>query len=804
MSTLPDKSEGYAPTCFSSWSKTDGILQHHMLQAKHLFIGYRLSVIPYYDETLGTQKKSEYIEAIGRQKNFLDTVKRVLLDSKKDMRCVLDLRLQNDPSKRTLTANLILRIIPDNTTYYNPENLKRDFAELIPSDYELEALGQHQIEALLHLGDQLVIELRKKLSFPKVGSVFYEETSGIAPRGLQDWDMKTRYMLPMSNFLEPHTYNLASLYERLQSANDRVQLRISLASRAVFEVEKNLAQQYYYMLHKSSGHLKNPAIENGLKAYSKYLGQTTLYSLKIQVASTNEFTAMATANTFSGQLMHGENGIHNELEIFSLEKYDRELVRNDWEHCNHVHHFQSNAYAETTDGSLTAFMKRLPYLCNTQEAISAFRLPIATAIGIPGLNAKQRKPFYLPNTTRKEAELIQLGEIITSNRSKGTTKIPYGIPIKDLTKHGLIVGTTGSGKTNTTLNFIQQLLENGIPFLIIEPVKSEYYEELKPLFASGKLNRFTLDNPWLADGSCNPNYLRFNPLIPMKGISVTQHISYVKSCITAAFPMHGAVPLVLEQCLYELYNITLANEKLLFDKDHPVSYYHDCKEADLNEEQLQLCTILDLGGLQQMITEYLDNKELFSQEDQNDFGTYLKRRFEKLLTGSLGNALCPDRWLNRNGEKEAVPNNLLKAFTEPTIIELESLADNEDKSIIMAFLLTYLFEFRQTKPGIKSLELRDKKNFDVKKHIHITIIEEAHRLLGNGQANANSKGGEDGITTQGSQSKSISLFVDMMAEIRAKGEGIFIVEQAPTKLVSDVIKNSNFKLMHRINSKEDR
>jgi DNA helicase HerA-like ATPase len=44
----------------------------------------------------------------------------------------------------------------------------------------------------------------------------------------------------------------------------------------------------------------------------------------------------------------------------------------------------------------------------------------------------------------------------------------------------------------------------------------------------------------------------------------------------------------------------------------------------------------------------------------------------------------------------------------------------------------------------------------------------------------------------------------MLAEIRAFGQGIMIVEQIPTKIISEAIKNTNLKVMLRLTSKEDR
>ena len=47
------------------------------------------------------------------------------------------------------------------------------------------------------------------------------------------------------------------------------------------------------------------------------------------------------------------------------------------------------------------------------------------------------------------------------------------------------------------------------------------------------------------------------------------------------------------------------------------------------------------------------------------------------------------------------------------------------------------------------------------------------------------------------------LFSNMLAEIRSLSEGFLIIDQVPTKLIPDVIKNTNFKICHRMTSIDD-
>jgi DNA helicase HerA-like ATPase len=44
----------------------------------------------------------------------------------------------------------------------------------------------------------------------------------------------------------------------------------------------------------------------------------------------------------------------------------------------------------------------------------------------------------------------------------------------------------------------------------------------------------------------------------------------------------------------------------------------------------------------------------------------------------------------------------------------------------------------------------------------------------------------------------------MISEIRAYGQGILLVDQVPSRLVADAIKNTNLKIVHRLVAEDDR
>jgi DNA helicase HerA-like ATPase len=117
----------------------------------------------------------------------------------------------------------------------------------------------------------------------------------------------------------------------------------------------------------------------------------------------------------------------------------------------------------------------------------------------------------------------------------------------------------------------------------------------------------------------------------------------------------------------------------------------------------------------------------------------------------------------------------------------------------MAFLLTFLYEHRQAQDlGVREAGTPSAGQPDLR---HLLIVEEAHRLLGNAAAAGRNRGeavGEDAAA------RAVGLFVDMLAEIRAYGQGLMIVEQIPTKLVSEAVKNTNLKVMLRLTAEDAR
>lgn len=147
-------------------------------------------------------------------------------------------------------------------------------------------------------------------------------------------------------------------------------------------------------------------------------------------------------------------------------------------------------------------------------------------------------------------------------------------------------------------------------------------------------------------------------------------------------------------------------------------------------------------------------------------------RIESLMNGSKGQML--------NTRKS---HNFKDIINRKVVFELEDLKDISDKTFMMALILSRLCE---------TLKYEYKK--DSKKGVrHITLIEEAHRLLTR-------------VSPGESENRrmAVEMFTDMLAEIRKYGESLIIVDQIPNKLASEVLKNTNTKIIHKIFAKDDK
>lgn len=387
--------------------------------------------------------------------------------------------------------------------------------------------------------------------------------------------------------------------------------------------------------------------------------------------------------------------------------------------------------------------QRLSRMVSVEEIATFFRVPIPVKNNFPG--------FVLDTGLGERSghkaprSIICLGTYLDVQSSD---PVPAEFDSQQLAKHGLIVGVPGSGKTTAMFNILNQLWDvpedQRIPFIVLEPAKTEY-RALKTLPAfRDDLLVFTL-----GDESVSP--FRFNPMEVLPGIKIESHISRLQACFVGAFNLFDPLPIFLEQAIRQTY----------LEK----GWYDDSCGGD---EGLETPTLSDLCRNAEEIVE----RSGFDAKMKSDFKASLLERLNSLRRGSKGRML---------DTRHSIPMDELMG--RPVVLELDSL-NGDEKSLLMMFLLSYVYEY---------CKIRRKSGSPLR---HMLLVEEAHNLI------AANHGGSDSRADP--SEKTIELFVNMLAEMRALGQGILIADQLPTAIAPQAVKQTNVKILMRVTAKDDR
>ncbi len=460
------------------------------------------------------------------------------------------------------------------------------------------------------------------------------------------------------------------------------------------------------------------------------------------------------------------------------------------------------------------FLTELPHLYSIDEVMNVASLPVSDEDGLPGMDTRPVPPFSdvsrtgaYPFAAPPPEQRIRVGLMgaSSSRGSESDTDGPSGgewhtLAPDDLTKHAFVVGSTGSGKTVTTLFVVRELARLGIPFLIVEPVKTEYYSALAPIPAFN-LRRRRLEGT--RAGVASDDFLAFDPMRLQDGVSVARHASYLKSCFEAAFPLEPVLAMILDAGIRAYYTdpSEWGCRLNIFSRGgasaHRVEKYRVRKDG---KEEVIDRVHPSLQGFKTFFLKRFLSTVVVAKEGQGrlaelqeQWRQIFQRRFDALTGGMIG--VAADKADARFVTDRTQYDPFSELLSGRTVLELDGVPDDEHKALMMAFIMTFLFERRQA----DDLALREEGGKPEDKLRHVLIVEEAHRILANA-----GHGARGDLAGMGAQAKSVSLFVAMLAEIRAYGQGLIIVEQIPTKIVPEAVKNTNLKIMLRLTASDDR
>jgi hypothetical protein len=389
-------------------------------------------------------------------------------------------------------------------------------------------------------------------------------------------------------------------------------------------------------------------------------------------------------------------------------------------------------------------MKDRAYLGNwisTNELSLIAGLPQKEVVG---LALKEEVEFGLNAPIRvKEEHQIQLGHLVQSGRK--LERIEVSLDKENLNKHIFVTGVTGSGKTTTCQKL---LMDSDLPFLVIEPAKTEYriltekYDDLL-IFTLGK-------------NTVAP--FRLNPFEFFEHESITSRVDMIKASLESSFDMEAAIPQIIETAIYQCY------------EDYGWNIATNKNEKYENPFGAGVYAFPTLENLIVKVDSVV-KEQGFDDRLKNDYIGSIKARLQGLLIGSKG--------LMLNTKRSVDFESLVE---KRVVLELEEIKSGSEKSLIMGFVLANLNE------AMKAKYIKTNGRFK-----HITLLEEAHRLL------SKFVPGDSLNKKQG-----VEVFSDMLAEVRKYGESLIIVDQIPDKLTPEVLKNTNTKIVHKIFAADDK
>lgn len=308
---------------------------------------------------------------------------------------------------------------------------------------------------------------------------------------------------------------------------------------------------------------------------------------------------------------------------------------------------------------------RLPYVVTAEEASSFFRLPIGSSLVSAGL---------VVNKAGKDSKtyadgIINAGDITVGRLKSSSRGDTIGFSLRDLTKHMLVVGTPGSGKTTFSVSLLDRLWkQHNIPFLVIEPAKNEYRALVQSIpdiqvFTPGK----NFISPFV-----------FNPFVPPKNVTLESYKSVLKTAFAAAVTMSTPLDKIFEEAVNNCYS---------------------------DFRWLDTYTTADKG-------------KIFNIQD---FVKAFRQTFDAIgYTGDARNigragVVRLNSLVNLFDNYSSVP--IEDILTKPTIIELAAIENGDQKALIIALLLLSILSY-VNRNYVGDGKLRN-----------VILLEEAHVLL---------------------------------------------------------------------------
>ena len=423
--------------------------------------------------------------------------------------------------------------------------------------------------------------------------------------------------------------------------------------------------------------------------------------------------------------------------VSDITKYDR--LRIEFQHGRRAAESLSKAFLLEGVGRHTDMLP--------EEAVPYFMVPkvdLGIAVGRPAsFTASTTETTPQCGSEDKPPVAFKQGYIALGHPYRMATvdsRRTQFLRLEDLRHHVAIFGKTGMGKSTTKNRIVIDAWKNGIPSLLIEPVKTDARALMG---AIDELRVFTVGQEGVAP-------FRLNPFLIETGVDVGLHIDLLNACFAAAWPLYGILVSHMRRVINKVYS------------DNGWDRVRNTHGAPITLEMFR------------------DTAERYCEEEL-EYGSQLTQDFRGAILARVEDMCEPSRAAILNPEENLPMNELLRC---PTVIELRNIADPDFRALLISLLLVKVYEYVNMLGRSGRLRL-------------LLVIDEAHQLMEELPKTADAG---DGIT---SRRHAIDQLVNTAAEARSPGLGLVLAEQIPTRLARNALKNCHTKIVHKLTSPDD-
>jgi hypothetical protein len=166
----------------------------------------------------------------------------------------------------------------------------------------------------------------------------------------------------------------------------------------------------------------------------------------------------------------------------------------------------------------------------------------------------------------------------------------------------------------------------------------------------------------------------------------------------------------------------------------------------------------------------------YAEENTQNISAAIRTRFNSMKYG----------WKNTLLNNERIDGMTWEDFFgNSCVINLSYAGDDADKAFIISLLMQFLYEYRVAESE------KEGYSYDENKCDHLVVIEEAHRVMTRCD------------NPEMPQYRSNQMFSSILSEVRAYSQGVMVVDQVPSRLIEDAVKNTNIKIVHKVVAADD-